>query len=154
MKKLILCCAVAVALACSLDFSQTTEQNQNNQNPTGPSGGATPAPTPLPGVSVGSVATVRVVELGRESCPVPPDPNVLGPFPCKAILTCTPLDSGGRDVGLSFTPEWDVIGPGGVTPTSVNPYNARAECDGTTGSILVVCTVDGKAGVKGYTCRG
>jgi len=153
MKKLILCCAVLLAvLACSLDFSQNTEQNQNNQ-PTGPTG-VTPTASPLPGVPVGAVATVRVSEIGRELCGTATDPDVLPPFPCKAVVTCTPLDSGGKDVGLGYTPDWNVVGPGGVTPTSVNPYNARAECDGTTGSILVVCTVSGKAGVKGYTCRG
>lgn len=150
----VLVLIVAVAAACSLDLIQTqTLTNPTGTSPTAaPSPGATPTPLPT-----AAVETVRIAEIGREGgagCVVAGEPTVLPPAPCKAILTCTPLDAAGRDVGLGYTPEWEVAGNGGFTETSVNPFNGRAECDSGTGSILLTCKVGGKAGVKGYLCRG
>jgi len=143
----LLALAVMSILLFGCDISLLNRQTQ--EFPTEESSSPV-APAPVPTAPAEAVARVSVVELGFIDCTPPPDQ--LEPAPCKVKLTCTPKDSAGNDVGLSYTPTWSVQGLGGITPQSANPYNANGECDAAPGSVFFQCEVGGVIGTHGYEC--
>ena len=127
----------------------------NQQLPSGPSiVTSSPSPSASASPTAGPpppVATVRVSEFAREGGNGPCGEGTTLRVGCSAFVTCTPRDSGGVDVGARYVPEWNSAGAVVVTPTTLNVYNAKVQCDhGGTG--IVACSVGGVLGSTQYDC--
>jgi len=144
MKRFILAALAAAIISC-VDVAQDQVVNAPPATPP-----ATPAASPTPNSTPPPVATVAVVEYGRDgtACGSGTNLPVTG---CVALITCTPRDAGSVDVGPRYVPAWNAAGALGVNPTSTNIYNARAGCtSGGTG--IISCEVGGKSGSIQYNC--
>jgi hypothetical protein len=134
---------------CDLSFINESTNN-NNINPSGPSGvSPSPSTSPSPGVVV---ATLNVAEYGREGGPACGEGSTLGYRPgepyCRVLITCTPRDADGVDIGAKLPPPvWF-----NAQATTVNPWNARGECSSGTGTVTFACSVGGKTDDRTYTC--
>jgi hypothetical protein len=146
--------ALAVGISCTPPPTEPGDINidieNTNTNNSGGGGGATPSPSP----SVGAIARVGIGAFG-ESCP--PGKVIAGGdrdnqvrVGCEAAITCSPLDSQGREI---FNEEvhgvapdfFGVTGPSAafqVTQWSGNRFNIDADAL-SPGTVTLTCTVKG-----------